>query len=75
MAFYRYGSAQQNFGIVPLIMAALPLVQGAMQAGHLDQTNQYAAMEKPTSPLIVAAAVIGGLGLVGGLGYLLWKEK
>lgn len=78
MSFYRYSApAQQmgDYGIVPLIAAALPLIQSATASQPFDQNNPYAQGEmlQQTNPLVVVGGVVAGLGLVGGLLYLLWK--
>lgn len=76
MSFYAPRRHMGQFGILPLIMAALPVVQGMMQSHPLDLHDPYAQLEQSqqSNPLVTVALAVGGLGLVGGVFYLLVKK-
>lgn len=75
-SFYGYrGAGQTQFGILPLIMAAMPLIQGALTTQPLDTRDPYAANEAlPKASPVAIIAGIAGIAALGGLAYFLVKK-
>lgn len=68
-AFYRRPQPQMGFvWLAPLVQ----IVGGALQSHPAG--GQYVQPLEPTSNLAIAAGAIGGLAVVGGLLYLVWKS-
>ncbi len=68
MSFYKRSNPSMGFvWLAPVVQ----LVGGALQTQPLN-SNIYAAPR--ANPFLVAAGVIGGLGLVGGIIYFAWKS-
>jgi len=71
MSFY---APRRQYGFLPLITAAMPLLQGAFTSQPVDTSNPYAAQERGNPTLTIALAV-GGLALVGGAFYFVLRGR
>lgn len=68
MSFYKRQPAMGFAWLAPVVQ----LVGGALQSQPVQ--GQYIEPTQQTSPLAIAAGAIGGLAVVGGLLYLVWKS-
>lgn len=79
MSFYSGQRHLGQFGILPAIAAAIPMVQGMMSSQPLDTRNPYAQLTAqqsvPQYGLAVTAAVVGALALAGGVVYMAWRRR
>lgn len=67
MSFYRR-SPSMGLAWIP---AAVQLVGGALQSQPLEGGIIAPKASNPVVPILL---VVGGLGLIGGLGYLVWRS-
>jgi len=76
MSFYAPRRHMGQFGIIPLLMAVAPVVQGMMQSHPLDLRDPYAQLElqQQSNPLVTVALAAGGLALIGGVFFILVKK-
>lgn len=70
MSFYK-PRRQPQMGIAWLA-PVVDIVGGALKSNPM-QDQQFIPQER-TNPLAVAAGALGGLALVGGLVYFIWKR-
>ncbi len=70
MSFYKPRQTQGRMGLVWLA-PVIDMLSGALKSNPVE--SQYIVQEK-TNPLAVAAGAVGGLALVGGLLYFVWKR-
>lgn len=71
MSFYK---PQRRMGQMGLIWLApvIDMIGGALKSTPVG-SEQYIVQEK-TNGLAIAAGAVGGLALVGGLVYFIWKR-
>lgn len=69
MSFYRRQRPSMGFAWLPMVAQ---VVGGALQS-HPVEGSDIPPMRE-TSPAVVAIGVLGGVAVVGGLLYLVWRS-